>query len=121
MPRPRRRETGRRGRKGDAGRRVASPEPAREVDVLALDEALDRLKALDGTQAQIVELRFFGGLTMEETADVLGPLPFGRARLALREGLALPRAQSGMTPERWKEVRHLFDRASELDPRKRDR
>ena len=54
---------------------IASPEPAREVDVLALDEALDRLKALDGTQAQIVELRFFGGLTIEETADVLETSP----------------------------------------------
>ena len=50
---------------------IASPEPAREVDLLALDEALDRLKDLDGTQAQIVELRFFGGLTIEETAEVL--------------------------------------------------
>ena len=50
---------------------VASPEPSREVDILALDEALDRLKALDGSQAQIVELRFFGGLTIEETAEVM--------------------------------------------------
>ena len=54
---------------------IASPEPAREVDILALDEALERLKALDGTQAQIVELRFFGGLTIEETADVMETSP----------------------------------------------
>jgi len=54
---------------------IASPEPSREVDILALDEALDRLKALDGTQAQIVELRFFGGLTIEETADVMETSP----------------------------------------------
>jgi RNA polymerase sigma factor (TIGR02999 family) len=54
---------------------IASPEPARDVDVLALDEALNRLKTLDGTQAQIVELRFFGGLTIEETADVLETSP----------------------------------------------
>ena len=54
---------------------IASPEPAREVDILALDEALGRLKALDGTQAQIVELRFFGGLTIEETADVMETSP----------------------------------------------
>jgi RNA polymerase sigma factor (TIGR02999 family) len=50
---------------------IASPEPSREVDILALDEALRRLKALDGAQAQIVELRFFGGLTIEETAEVM--------------------------------------------------
>ena len=54
---------------------IASPEPAREVDILALDEALERLKGLDGTQAQIVELRFFGGLTIEETADVMETSP----------------------------------------------
>jgi RNA polymerase sigma factor (TIGR02999 family) len=54
---------------------VASPEPAREVDILALDQALERLKSLDGAQAQIVELRFFGGLTIEETAEVMEVSP----------------------------------------------
>src|SRR5262245_44437011 len=54
----------------DAG--IASPEPSREVDLLALDEALDRLRGLDATQSRIVELRFFGGLTIEETAEVVG-------------------------------------------------
>jgi RNA polymerase sigma factor (TIGR02999 family) len=49
----------------------ASPEPADELDLLALDEALTRLKGLDGAQAQIVELRFFGGLSIEETAEAL--------------------------------------------------
>ena len=42
------------------------------VDILALDEALRRLEALDAQQARIVELRFFGDLTVEETASVLG-------------------------------------------------
>ena len=42
------------------------------IDVLALNEALDRLAMLDEQQARIVELRFFGGLTVEEAADVLG-------------------------------------------------
>jgi RNA polymerase sigma factor (TIGR02999 family) len=46
-----------------------------DVDVLALDEALSKLAALDPEQAQIVELRYFGGLTVEETADVLGSSP----------------------------------------------
>lgn len=46
-------------------------EPAASIDILALNEALERLTALDRQQAQIVELRFFGGLTVEETADLL--------------------------------------------------
>jgi RNA polymerase sigma factor (TIGR02999 family) len=40
-------------------------------ELLALDEALDRLAALDARQSQVVELRFFGGLTEEEIAKVL--------------------------------------------------
>jgi len=43
----------------------------REVDVLALDESLERLAILDPQQGQIVELRFFGGFSVEETADAL--------------------------------------------------
>ena len=46
-----------------------------DVDVLALDEALTRLAALDPEQARIVELRYFGGLTVEETAAVVGVSP----------------------------------------------
>jgi RNA polymerase sigma-70 factor (ECF subfamily) len=46
-----------------------------DVDVLALDEALSKLAALDREQARIVELRYFAGLTVEETADVLGSSP----------------------------------------------
>jgi RNA polymerase sigma-70 factor, ECF subfamily len=45
------------------------------IDVLALDEALTRLAALDPGQARIVELRYFGGLTIEETAEVVGVSP----------------------------------------------
>ena len=44
---------------------------SRKIDVTALDEALRALEALDQRQARIVELRFFGGLTVEETADLL--------------------------------------------------
>ena len=43
----------------------------REVDLVALDEALDKLAGLDPQQAQIVELRFFGGLTIDEAAEVI--------------------------------------------------
>lgn len=47
----------------------------REVSAAALHESLRDLEALDPRQGQIVELRFFGGLTVEETADVLGVSP----------------------------------------------
>jgi RNA polymerase sigma factor (TIGR02999 family) len=43
-----------------------------DVDVIALDDALNRLAELDPPQARIVELRFFSGFTIEETASVLG-------------------------------------------------
>jgi RNA polymerase sigma factor (sigma-70 family) len=51
-----------------------------DVDLLALDEALTRLAALDPQQSRIVELRFFGGLTMEESAEVMriSPATVGR-------------------------------------------
>ena len=44
----------------------------RDEDVLAVDEALEKLAKLDERQARIVELRFFGGLSVEEVAQVLG-------------------------------------------------
>ena len=44
---------------------------SRKIDVTALDEALQALEALDERQARIVELRFFAGLTVEETAELL--------------------------------------------------
>ena len=47
----------------------------RAADVVALDEALIRLAELDPQQARLVELRFFGGLSIEETADVLEVSP----------------------------------------------
>jgi RNA polymerase sigma factor (TIGR02999 family) len=48
-----------------------APVPAGGVDVLALDTALEKLAALDPQQAKIVELRYFGGLTVEEVAEAL--------------------------------------------------
>jgi len=42
-----------------------------DIDLLALDEALQKLAEQDATQSRIIELRFFGGLTIEETAEVL--------------------------------------------------
>jgi RNA polymerase sigma factor (TIGR02999 family) len=52
---------------------AASPE--RGIDILALDEALERLTALYPEQGRLVELRYFGGLTIEETGEVLGLSP----------------------------------------------
>jgi RNA polymerase sigma factor (TIGR02999 family) len=46
-----------------------------DIDVLALDEAMSRLAALDAELAKVVELRYFGGLTVEEVADVMGTSP----------------------------------------------
>jgi len=46
-----------------------------DIDVLALDEALRKLAELDDALARIVELRYFGGLTVEETAEVVGVSP----------------------------------------------
>ena len=45
------------------------------VDVLALDEALDALSAIDSRQCRVVELRFFAGLTIDEAAEALGVSP----------------------------------------------
>ena len=46
-------------------------EQARGIEVLALDEALDSLARFDNRKSRVVELRYFGGLSIEETAEVL--------------------------------------------------
>lgn len=63
-------------RGGDPGRvalcdDLLTTEPGSGLDLIALDEALDELARRDRRQAGIVELRFFGGLSIEETAEVL--------------------------------------------------
>jgi RNA polymerase sigma factor (TIGR02999 family) len=58
-----------------AGFLASDQDRHRDIDVLALDEALHRLAALDEGLARIVELRYFGGLTVEETAEVIGVSP----------------------------------------------
>jgi RNA polymerase sigma factor (TIGR02999 family) len=50
-----------------------APQPA--IDVVALDDALERLAAVDPQQSRVVELRFFAGLSVEETAEALGISP----------------------------------------------
>jgi RNA polymerase sigma factor (TIGR02999 family) len=50
----------------------AAAEPGPEVDLVALDEALNKLAAMDPRKGQLVQMRFFAGLTMSEMAQVLG-------------------------------------------------
>jgi RNA polymerase sigma factor (TIGR02999 family) len=45
--------------------------PARSLDLVALDRALDKLEAVDARKSRVVEMRFFGGLSVEETAEAL--------------------------------------------------
>ena len=70
---------GRRDKRGGDGTPVtlneaipSAPDPVDAVDALDLDRALHKLEQLDPDAARIVELRFFGGLTIEETAAALG-------------------------------------------------
>ena len=72
--------TKKRAKRGGSDIRVSLTEAtaiakSADVDVVALDEALDRLAEIDEQQGRIVELRFFSGLTVEETAEVLGISP----------------------------------------------
>jgi RNA polymerase sigma-70 factor, ECF subfamily len=55
---------------GELGAKQLASEPA--IDLLALHEALNELAVIDPQQSRIVELKFFGGLSIEETAEVLG-------------------------------------------------
>jgi RNA polymerase sigma factor (TIGR02999 family) len=57
------------------GHEVTAAPSVDGVDIEALDEALERLAAVDPQQCRIVELRFFGGLSIEETAEALGISP----------------------------------------------
>jgi RNA polymerase sigma-70 factor (ECF subfamily) len=64
-------------KRGGGARQVTIDEGAlvsqeRGAELLALDEALSRLSAIDQRKSQIVELQYFGGLSVEETAEILG-------------------------------------------------
>lgn len=72
-------------KRGGANQRVQLDEAANfaketAVEMLALDEALQRLALMDERRARVVELRFFGGLSVEETAEVLHVSPITVAR-----------------------------------------
>ncbi|HZS09137.1 MAG TPA: sigma-70 family RNA polymerase sigma factor [Blastocatellia bacterium] len=66
-----------RAKRGGGWQRVslddaARAAPSEDADLIALDDALSTLAAIDPQQSRIVELRYFGGLTIEEAAEVLG-------------------------------------------------
>ena len=70
----------------------------RSLDLLALDVALDRLSALDERQGKLVELRVFGGLTIEEAAEALGISPATVSREWKHAEAWLAREMSGLAP-----------------------
>ena len=94
-----------------------------DIDVLALDEALRRLAELDDTLARIVELRYFGGLTVEETAEVVGVSPatvkrqWTLARVWLKRALEGEPARTDLdehravTPEQFARLKIVFQEA----------
>lgn len=90
---------GRKAQKRGGGRKVAVDDLGgllvdEDVDIVAIDDALAELAKIDVKQAKIVELRFFGGLTIEEAAEVVGlsratvNREFAMARAWLHQALA---------------------------------
>jgi len=72
--------TKKRAKRGGSGVRVSLADAnvaiqSQDLDVVAVDEALNRLAEIDEQQSRVVELRFFSGLTVEETAAVMGISP----------------------------------------------
>lgn len=71
------------------------------LDILALDQCLQRLEQLDPQQSQVVELRYFGGLSIDETAATLGisPATVKREWVTARAWLLRELGQPGTTPK----------------------
>ena len=80
---------------------------------MALDDALKSLEALDARQSRVVELRFFGGLSLEEAAHVLDvSVAHGATRLEPGAGLALPGTERRvMNAEQYQRGRPALSRA----------
>jgi RNA polymerase sigma factor (TIGR02999 family) len=76
---------------------IALPAQA-ELDVVALDKALTELSEMDEQQGRIVELRFFSGLTIQDTSEVLGVSPATVKRDWITARAWLYRAMSGEAP-----------------------
>ncbi len=77
----------------------AAEQPAAAVDVLDLHEALEELEKLDPTQSRVVELRYFGGFSIEETADVMGISPGKVKREWLVAKTWIRRRMLGLEPD----------------------
>lgn len=75
---------------------IAAPEP--DTNLVAVDEALEKLAAVDARKARVVELRFFGGLSVEETAQALEVSP-----RTVHKDWAFARAWlfRALTPDSW--------------------
>ena len=92
----------------------------RTAEMLALDEALNGLAKFDERKSRVAELRFFAGLTVEETAEALSISPetvnrdWRLAKAWLRKELS-----ATVTPERWREIEQLFHAALERAPHER--
>lgn len=76
---------------------VANPQQL-DVDIVALDKALSELSELDSQQGRIVELRFFAGLTIKDTSEVLGISPATVKRDWITARAWLYRAMTGESP-----------------------
>lgn len=77
----------------------STPNSAKSIDLLALDQALNRLAEFDERKSRIVELRYFGGLSYEETAVVLGVSEITIKRDWLKARAWLYRAMGGGSPD----------------------
>ena len=79
--------------------RVAPPAPAVSLDeILTVDESLRRLSELDPQQGRVIEMRYFGGLTVKETAEALGVSPMTVKRDWATANAWLHRELSGSQP-----------------------
>ena len=72
------------------------------MDLLALDVALEALEEIDSEEARVVELRFFGGLTIDETAEVLGSSS-ATVKRRWKAAKAWLRIEIGGEPDEWTE------------------
>jgi ECF sigma factor len=94
--------------------------------VIALDDALNSLAEIDARKSQLVDLRFFGGLSIEETSAIIGVSPetvmhdWTMAKAWLRREMSTEHPTDIMKPELWQRIDDLFREALERDAGERD-
>ncbi len=97
---------------------IVLADPAPEIDVLAVDRVLTLWRRSTRSRRSVVELRFFAGLTVEETAEAMGiskttvKREWALARASILVALAAER-RPAHDPERWRRVKELFHEALE--------